>query len=200
MKSMSSLTEKMESFHRNGKVQPGEITLCMHELWDRHKEVPNTDDCYLVAVWTDHITKEEGQNPDADCLPPVPFLASKIDALSSARSRRDKEDWHWAWDGTEKDNRVRFQGNSTTIQHPIYLTFQWGGGHPKSKGGATMLPHQVPGKYQKYCRHCGTEVGSVPKDCPTLRLRALAKAHGEEVATHLDALKEWHSKSRPLER
>lgn len=189
---------------------PGEVIVKMHELLARHGEIPDVDDCYLVRVWTDNITEAEGQNPENDVLPPVPYLASNLDALTSARagpSRGDAEEgwWGWEWDGTEENSNVRFQENSATINHPIYLYFRWGYGAPTGKSGAKMLPHEVPGKYQRFCRHCGYEVGSVPKDCPTLRMRALADivrldTHSSEVQVQLAAVDEWHRNSRPLEK
>lgn len=201
----------MERALKNKQVQPGEVTLCLHELWERHAEIPDVDDCYLVDVWSDDITREEARDPELDALPPVPYKASNLDALTSAREHaklEDEERWNWAWDGSEEDRNVRFQGNSATIRHPVYLTFRWGQGAPIGATGVAMLPHEVPGKYQRYCRHCGVEVGSVPRDCPTLRMRALADAVCEkpgsgseyEVRKHLDAVDEWHRKSRPLER
>lgn len=188
-------------------IQPGEVTLCLHELWDRHGKIPDVDDCYLVRVWSDDISFEEGQDPEDDVFPPVPYLASRIDALINAREHEELEEgesWDWGWDGSAKNNRVRFQGNSSTITHPIYLTFRWGYGAPTGASGAKMLPHEVPGKYQRFCRHCGYEVGSVPKDCPTLRMRALADIvkldiHSSEIQVQLAAVDEWHRKSRSLE-
>lgn len=203
---MSTLREKMGRALRSRNTPPGEVVVKMHELLTRHGEIPDVNDCYLVRVWTDDITEAEGQDPEADVLPPVPFLASKIDALTSAREG-ESEDWNWEWDGTEENSNVRFQENSTTINHPIYLHFRWGQGAPTGGTGVAMLPHETASKYHEYCRHCGKEVGSVPKDCPTLRMRALADAVCEkpgsgseyEVRKHLDAVDEWHRKSRPKE-
>ena len=206
---MSTLQEKMARIRKYEAIAKGEVTLCLHELWDRHAEVPDVPDCYLVTVWSDDITREEAKDPEQDALPPVPYLASKVDALTSAREQRDKEDWGWAWDGEQGDsNRVRFQGNSATICHPVYLTFRWGRGQPMGRTGTRMLSHETIGKWVHICRHCGLHMGPVPRDCPTLRVRALADAVCEkpgsgseyDVRMHLDAVDVWHRESRPKEK
>jgi len=170
-----------------------EIVMGIHELFDRHQEIPDVDDCYLVGIWNsespeDDVDEEEGGHP----LWALPFIASKFPALESARmgSDRDSFDYHWPSSGI-----FRIGCNTYSVVAPVFVRFRWGAGHPDAEG-VEMLPHEADA-YGRWCKHCGAETVGVPRDCPTLRLRALAATTDRlESHRHRMAVKSWH-KAKP---
>jgi len=168
------------------------LTLKLHEIYKRQKEIPDVDDCYLTDIFNAH---EGAARTDSDIEEEigcwfVPWKASKFPPLEGARNC-GKEDWTDQW-GSKKGH-IRIGCNTPGVTVPITCTFTWGEGHPKVEG-LEMIVH-VPTKYaQKYCKWCHAEVGSVPSDCPELRLRALVGATtDEERSLHLKAVQTWHS-------
>jgi len=173
-----------------------EIVIAMHELRDRHEEIPDTDDCFLVGIWNDEIPEEA---VDPEPFYPTPWLASKVAALSAARdSDDDAWNYHYKWDGDPDHRHVRVDCNTLTVFHPIYMRFRWGEGQP-SVDGVVMLPC-VDAIYLRgpmgYCDYCGKEMPRTPNDCMGRRLRAMAKGILQGTnSEHVKAVGLWHSQT-----
>ena len=168
-----------------------EVVVAIHELWDRHGEIPNVPDCYLVGIWNeqfpeDSVDEEDGCHP----LGVVPFFAAKFDALQAAQDFDLQVDFTNQWPAT---GIFRIGRNGRSVEAPVYLRFRWGLGHPKIDG-IEVLIHEKGLQYGHWCDHCHCEMGRTPTDCPTRRLRALATATDpKEIDQHRRAVELWHS-------
>ena len=194
-----------------------EITIPLHELYDRHTEVPDVPDCFLVGVWNKSLPKDSKKNAKAiedGVFPDMPFLASRFDALSMAREG-DHENWSYNWSFEENGDTVRLGCNTPAIGTPVFLQFRWGEEIP-TLDGLVVLSHieavieagyknRVTGKpvvhRLDYCDYCSTETrGGTLSDCRGRRMIALADAvaagDSEAVAIHLQAVDQWHRVTR----
>ena len=196
-----------------------EVVIPLHEIWGRHEEVPDVSDCFLIGAWNDDIEEGDAGAVDNGVFPATPCVVQELDCVRAAWER-DEESWgyNWAWDGVKKGSMFdetkrgpsfRFQGNSVSIRHPVYLRFQWGEGQP-SVAGVQMLVH-VKSRWKNsgmrngywesdYCDFCSMQVSAIPGDCEGRRLRALADAvrasDANATEMHLKAVALWHSQSR----
>lgn len=186
----------------------GQVVMAMHELIDRHGEIPDVDDAYIVGMWNedhreDAVDEEEGGHPLWD----IPWRLDQFDAFKSAREARDPSDiegyksdrdaFEYQWPST---GIFRIGCNTYSVQAPVYLRIRWGHGHPKTDDGlgleVEMLPHELV--HEEWCKHCGKKVGGASRDCATRRLRALAEAvrslggRDRVVKQHLLAVARWH--------
>jgi len=174
-----------------------EITLPLHELWHRHKEIPDVPDCYLIEIWSDDFPEGD---PEGECLYPTPWHAKAVAPLQAAREQNDYT-WDYigyGWDGESKDH-FRMDNNTPGVRHPVHLKFHWGEGHPKTDG-IEPLPHikmVQRGHEMEYCDYCRYKPGAMPKDCPTRRLLAIQEAvkNGQPLDLHLRAITLWHSET-----
>jgi|APSaa5957512622_1039677.scaffolds.fasta_scaffold128201_2 hypothetical protein len=169
-----------------------EIIISLHELINRHAEVPNEADCYLVGIWTDDINEGE-EDEEGPVIWKTPWKALEFPPLRAARDDMDPEDWNYQWGG----DHCRIGCNTPSFYRPIYLRFRWGEGVPGDDFETPMLPHE-PAEWDvsfRFCKHCGKQVDGapVPQDCPVRRLRSLADAVlVGEAAKHTKAVDRWH--------
>lgn len=169
-----------------------EVVVPIHEFFDRHSEIPDTPDCYLVGMWS----KDTPEGAENEGFYPTPWAANKIDALTGARDM-DREDWdyQWGWDGLPEHAHFRVGCNSPTVHHPVYMRFRWGDDTILTEDGLKMLDCEstdwdLDGRY---CKHCHRERSGKPRDCPVRRLRAMAEAVGQGTAgVHVRAVQKWH--------
>lgn len=174
-----------------------EIVIPMHEFYDRHGEIPDTPDCYLVGMWNEDIPEGDLEAVEEGAFYPTPWLASKVDALSSVRYGMDREDWdyQWGWDPeNDPEGSFRVGCNTPSVGHPVYMRFRWGEDTTSEDGIKMLLCESADWDSSgQYCKHCHRERTGKPRDCPTLRLRAMAKAVLRGTAgVHVKAVQKWH--------
>lgn len=182
-----------------------ELTLMLHELESRHREIPDVEDCYLVDIrdgegrgpMVARHDLPEGYDEDEDPgIWPCPAFGRHFDALQVARHERSSFKYQWG----DHHERVRIGNNTPPVRVPVTLTFRWGEGHPKHDGITLLLHEATPHDYCKWCRR---EMPPYPMDCAVRRLNALADAvrgqrkpttedFSERITECLRAVEKWH--------